>query len=287
MIEHFNRVMDYIEDNLSGEISSEKVTQIACTSDYHFRKMFSYLSGMTLTEYIKQRRFTLANQDLIQGDSVTQVAFKYGYQSVDGFSRAFKDWLGHSPSEVFQSHVQKHLSPFRFRLSIQGGISMEYKIEKKAAFKLVGVTKRVAIQFEGVNPDISELASSITPTQREHMKELGNLYPHYVLNASFDGGEHLLEESGELTHLIGFATSKESTYDDLDVVDIPELTWAIFPNTGPFPETLQDTWARTHSEWLPSSEYELVKAPQISFTKYGAPGEDVYSEIWLAVQKKK
>lgn len=165
---------------------------------------------------------------------------------------------------------------------------MEVKIETKPAFNLVGVTKRVPIQFEGENPAIKDLENSITNKQYEYMHELGDLYPHKVLNASYDGDEGILREEGNLTHLIGFASSKENPYDDLVQIHVPEHTWAIFPNTGPFPETFQDTWARTHSEWMPSSDYEFVDRPSISFTEYNEkePGKDVYSEIWLAVKKK-
>jgi len=285
-IKYFNEVMDYIESHLVEGIPPGKIAKITGTSEYHFRKMFSYLSGMTLNSYINQRRFALANSDLLKSASVTDVAFKYAYQTVEGFSRAFKVWSGRSPSDIYEAQFQKSFSPFRFTSTIKGGNSMEVNIEKKPAFNLIGVTKRVPIQFEGENPTIVELAKSITPEQREHMHELGDLYPHHVLNASYEGDEGILREEGNLTHLIGFASTKENPYDDLEQVHVPEHTWAIFPNTGPFPETLQDTWARTHSEWMPSSDYEFVNAPSISFTKHGEPGEDVYSEIWLAVKKK-
>lgn len=163
---------------------------------------------------------------------------------------------------------------------------MEFRIEEKPAFKLVGVTKREPIQFEGENTGIMALAQSITDEQRKHMRVLGDLYPQQVVNASYDFDEGRLSGKGELTHLIGFVSSKENKFDDLKTVAVQAHTWAIFPNQGPFPKTLQETWASAFAEWLPSSDYELAEAPEISFTKWGDDPSSVYSEIWLAVIKK-
>lgn len=86
--------------------------------------------------------------------------------------------------------------------------------------------------------------------------------------------------------MIGFATTKENSVDHLEQIAIEESLWAIFPNQGPFPVTLQETTAKIYSEWLPSSDYELVELPGISFTKYTTASENVYSEVWVAVKKK-
>ena len=80
--------------------------------------------------------------------------------------------------------------------------------------------------------------------------------------------------------MIGFLTIKESGFDDeFDVVEVPALTWAIFSLQGAFPKSLQDTWAKIASEWLPSTNYELAEAPEISFTGDLSDKNNVYSEI--------
>lgn len=289
MIQHFNQAMEYIELHLSEDISEERIAQLAGTSYYHFKQMFSYIAGMPLSLYIRHRRLAKANEDLIKGYSVTEVAFKYGYQSTDGFSRAFKEWSGYSPSKVLDLNMSKSFSPFKFTLSIQGGLTMEVKIVHKDAFNIVGLSEQVPIQFEGVNSAIADLASSITADQAQKMRSLADLYPHKVMNASFqinNNRNDLLNEEGNIVHVIGYATTQDNPYENLEEFSIPALTWAVFPNKGPFPKTLQDTWARTHSEWLPSVNYELVDAPQVSFTEYTQDGSDVYSEIWLAIKEK-
>lgn len=142
MLQEFNQLMDYIEKNLTKEISGKEISIIVGLSDYHFKRMFSYMAGMSLNEYIKNRRLSVANVELISGAKVTDVAYKYGYQSIEGFSRAFRDWCGFLPSEVTKNKIQKSFPKFTFIIDIRGGISMEFKIEKKEKFNIVGVSKK-------------------------------------------------------------------------------------------------------------------------------------------------
>lgn len=286
MLQEFNNLMDYIEKHLTEEISGKDISNIVGLSDYHFKRMFSYMAGMSLNEYIKNRKLSVANVELINGAKVTDIAYKYGYQSIEGFSRAFREWSGFLPSEVTKNKIQKSFPKFSFFIDIKGGISMEFKIEKKEKFTIVGVSKRVPIQFEGENNAIIELAQSITEQQRSEMHQLADLYPHQVLNVSYDFDDGFLEEKGYLTHMIGLATTKVNTFDDLEQLSIEESLWAIFPNQGPFPVTLQETTAKIYSEWLPSSGYEVADIPGISFTKHNGTSENVYSEIWMPVKEK-
>jgi AraC family transcriptional regulator len=286
MLQQFNRLMDYIEEHLTEEISGDEIAKIVGLSDYHFKRMFSYMAGMSLKEYIRNRRLSVANVELINGAKVTDIAFKYGFQSIDGFSRAFREWSGFLPSEVAKNKIQKSFPKFTFFIDIRGGISMEFKIERKEKFHIVGVSKRVPIQFEGINNDILALANSITEQQRNEMHQLADLPPYQVLNVSYDYDDGFFEEKGYLTHMIGFATTKENPFSDLEQITIDESLWAIFPNRGPFPKTLQETTAKIYSEWLPSSNYEVVDLPGISFTDHKAGTDNVYSEIWLPIREK-
>lgn len=287
MLKQLNQVVDYIEDHLTDNLSLEKISQIAGVSDYHLRTVFFHLSGLTLSEYIKNRRLSEANKDLLQGAKVTDVAFKYGYQSIDGFTRAFKSWSGFLPSEVARTGVSKAFPKLTFIITVKGGVSMDFRIVEKPAFNFVGVSKRVPMQFEGVNQEIVKLAQSITEEQRREMRALQNIEPYEIVNVSYDADAKFLKEEGELTHLIGVLTTAEEVSYRLDKVPVAAGTWAVFPNEGPFPATLQNTMARIYSEWLPASDYELVDAPSFSFTKLNEEKPDyAYSEIWIPVRKK-
>lgn len=287
LLKELNAVVDYIEEHLTDNLPLEHISEYAGVSDFHFRKIFFYLSGMTLNEYIKNRKLSEANKDLLNGEKVTDVAFKYGYQSVDGFSRAFKKWSGFLPSDAIKKRISKSFPKLSFIITVKGGISMEFRIEDKPAFYLVGVSKRVPMQFEGVNNEIVKLAQSITEEQRKEMRSLQNIEPYEIVNASYNADANFMKEEGDLTHLIGVLTTESQVSDQLDKVKVDACTWAIFPNEGPFPTTLQETMARTYSEWLPTSDYEIVNAPSFSFTKMDSQKENyAYSEIWIPVRKR-
>lgn len=287
MLKELNQVMDYIDEHLTDDLSLEIISEYAGVSDYHFRKIFFYLSGMTLNEYIKNRKLSEANKDLLKGEKVTDVAYKFGYQSLDGFTRAFKKWNGFLPSDVTKTGVSKSFPKLSFIITVKGGISMEFRIEEKPAFNLVGVSKRVPMQFEGVNNEILKLAMSITKEQKEEMHSLQNMEPCEIVNASYDADADFLKEEGELTHLIGVLTTENNISEHLDIVHVEPCTWAVFPNEGPFPSTLQETMAKVYSEWLPSSNYEVINVPTFSFTKMDEKLKDyAYSEVWIPVKKK-
>ncbi|WP_195574468.1 AraC family transcriptional regulator [Paenibacillus sp. 1001270B_150601_E10] len=287
MLRDLNQALAYIEDHLDQDIDYDKLAQLAGTSDYHFRRLFSYLSGMSLNSYIRNRRLSEASLEL-QRDPVRviDVAIKYGYQSADGFTRAFKDWCGLNPSEVKSSTQLKVFPRMTFQLTVQGGVDMNYRIVQKEAFKLVGVKKRVPIIFEGQNPEIMKLMQSITAEQRMKLQSYRNTEVSTVVNASYHFDEGRKEEKGELDHLIGSITTLDIDFEAFEVVEVPACTWAIFSSEGPFPKTMQDMWAKIASEWLPSSHYELIDVPEISFTGDMSNLQQVYSEIWIGVTEK-
>lgn len=285
MLKELNQVMNFIDDHLSEDILLTEVADYAGVSDYHFRQVFFYLSGMTLHEYIKGRKLSEANKELLNQEKVTDIAFKYGYESVEGFSRAFKKWSGYLPSEVSKLGVSKLFPKLNFYIDVKGGESMEYKFIEKPSFKFAGVRKRVPMQFEGVNNAIVELANSITPEQRETMQGIKNLEPKEIVNVSYDHINDFMEDNGNLTHMIGVLTTEEVP-SNLNSIEVPATTWAVFPNEGPFPKTLQDTYARIYSEWLPVADVQLVDVAKFSFTKMDEEKADyAYSEVWLPVER--
>ena len=164
---------------------------------------------------------------------------------------------------------------------------MEFRIEDKPAFNFVGVSKRVPMQFEGINNEIVNLAKSITNEQKEAMHSLQNMAPYEIVNVSYNADADFLKEEGDLTHMIGVLSTEDQIPELLDKVSVEACTWAIFPNEGPFPAALQETMAKTYSEWLPSSNFEVINAPTFSFTKMNEHRKDyAYSEVWIPVKKR-
>ncbi len=288
MLHKLNKAIEYIEAHLGEENLQSHMFQHIETEEYQFRQVFYAITGITLTEYIKNRRLSEASKKLLAGASVTDIAYEYGYQSIDGFSRAFKKWSGILPSQVSKKQQGKLYPQLSFVVTCKGGHSMEYKIQQMPVFFFAGVSRRVPLQFQGVNNEIVKLAQSITPDQREEMHRLQNIQPREIVNVSYQSDTNFLEESGELTHLIGVLTTEPQVGAGLEILARKAGTWAVFPNEGPFPFTLQDTMARIYSEWLLTADYKLADSLSFSFTKMDPNRPDyAYSEIWIPVTENR
>ena len=287
-LEKMNDALSYIEDNIIYEIDYKEIARLALCSEYHFQRMFSFLAGVTLAEYIRHRRLTIAAFEINNSNvRIMDIAVKYGYSSADSFSRAFQNLHGITPTEARESGKSLKAYPrMTFQLTIKGGSEMNYRLEQKEAFKIIGIKKRVPIIFNGVNPEIAAMWQSLDMETIPKLKELSNVEPMGILSASTNFSEDRMEERGELDHYIGVATTKECS-DDLIKLEIPALTWAVFESVGPFPETLQDVWGRIYSEWLPLSNYEVTPGPEILWNEQKDTTSPTFkSEIWIPVVKK-
>ncbi|PEJ03268.1 AraC family transcriptional regulator [Bacillus wiedmannii] len=287
-LKNMNAAMQYIENNLTDDIDFKEVAKIAYCSEYHFKRMFSFLAGVSLSEYIRCRRLTLAAFELKDSTAkVIDVAIKYGYNSPDSFARAFQNLHGITPSEA-RSTIRslKAYSPMTFQLSIQGGNEMNYRIEEKEPFRIIGIQKRVPIVFNGVNEEIASMWKSLDPGTIQTLKSLSNIEPTGIISASTNFSEGRMEEKGELDHYIGVASTKTCP-KQFAQLEVAASTWAIFEAVGPFPETLQNVWGRIYSEWFPSSNYELAKGPEILWNEQkDVSSPNFKSEIWIPVLKK-
>ncbi|MEW4273583.1 AraC family transcriptional regulator [Priestia megaterium] len=288
LLRNMNRALDYIEENLTNDIDFREVARLALCSEYHFKRMFSFLAGITLSEYIRRRRLTLAAFELKDSNiKVIDVAIKYNYSSPDSFTRAFQNLHGITPSEAKKSGSSLKAFPkMTFQLSIKGGNEMNYRIEEKEAFYIVGIKERVPIIFHGVNPKIAAMWESLNDETIRELKELSNVTPLGLLSASVNFSEGRMEEKGQLDHYIGVATTKDCP-DHLVQLEVPAGTWAVFEAVGPFPDTLQDVWGRIYSEWFPASTYEQVEGPEILWNEHKNVTSPTFkSEIWIPVLKK-
>ena len=285
-LERMNLALAYIEENLCDEIEMQRVEQLALCSEYHFRRMFSFLAGVSLSEYIRRRRLTLAAFELQQsGVSVLDTAVKCGYSSPDAFARAFASLHGITPSEAKSSGQPLKAYPrLSFQLTIKGASEMNYRLEEKAPFGIVGLMRRVKLIYEGVNPEIAAMWQSLDAATIATLKALCNVEPKGMISASTNFSEGR-QDGGELDHYIGVATT-EPAPDGLTRLEVPAYTWAVFESVGPFPETLQNIWGRIYAEWFPTSGYEQVHGPEILWNEgKDTTVPDYRSEIWIPVQK--
>jgi AraC family transcriptional regulator len=282
-LRQLNTAVNYIEEHLTDAIDMEKVDRIARCSEFHFQRMFSYLAEVPLSEYIRRRKMTRAAFDLQNGnEKVIDIALKYGYDSPTAFNRAFQSIHGIAPSMAKQSGiVLKAFPPIRFQLTIKGDAEMNYRIEKKDAFKIVGVKEHYAINVEEnfVNVPLfwqKTAQSGILPA----ISSCSDREPYGILGVS------TCMNGKDFDYYIAVASNKE-TPAELSEYVVPECTWVIFECVGAMPAALQNLQKRIVSEWLPSSGYEYANAPDIEVYFEGDQQADDYRcEAWLPVVKK-
>lgn len=278
-----NNAMEYIEAQLTGEMDYDRIARLAGCSLYHFRRVFSYLAGMPLGEYIRCRRLSLAGELLRQGSKVVDCAVLLGYDSADAFGKAFHAMHGIAPSEAKRANAQLvAFPPMTFQLTIKGGSRMDYRIVHLGKFNIVGFMKRITMQFEGVNHQTDSLFQRMTPDRIAVMKAMNDTEPRGMVSVSANFSERT-KEGTELDQYIGIATTHTAP-EGYDMLHVDESDWAVFTTVGEFPKSLQDTWARIYAEWLPGSGYQLTGGPEMAWNeKPDKP--DCKSEIWIPVEK--
>lgn len=272
--------MEYIETNLADNISYDKIAQIACCSTYHFQRMFPFITGVSLSEYIRRRRLTLTAFELQTTDTkVIDVALKYGYDSPEAFARAFKNLHGVIPVSARDKGVSLKAYPrMSFHISIKGDAEMNYRIEQRGSFEMFGV-------YGLINSD-QKTAFSEVPQFRKKcdddgsvdlMNELLGRFGDTVLHAALY--DHTKES---FKYMVCYNLPKGLELPErFTKISVPALTWAIFPE----PQCdLQKLWVRIYSEWFPTSEYEQVEGP--SFEMYYGMAVNVTGEIWIPIKKK-
>ena len=266
----------YMEEHLTEELNIADVARRAYVSSFHFQRMFSALCGISVGEYIRNRRMTLAAEDLLNTDEkIIDIAMKYGYDSSDSFARAFQRFHGILPSHARRgSNSLRAYAPIIIQLTMKGGHMMEYRIAEKPAFTVMGIKRMF-------NDDTSyqEIPRFWQEVMRSPNKPVCGMY-----GVCMD----LTENEGEFEYLIADNyVPWEEIPEDCEARTIPASLWAVFPCRGSLPETLQDVNTRMWSEWLPACKsYRL--AGNYNIEMYAPPAEkpeDTYSEIWLPVEK--
>ncbi|GAA5084400.1 AraC family transcriptional regulator [Microbacterium yannicii] len=287
MIAILNRVVGYVEDHLTENVDIADLARSLGTTEYHLRRMFSSLAGMPLSEYIRRRRMSVAAADVIGGGDVLGIAVRYGYGSTEAFGRAFRAVHGVGPGDVRRDGGPLRTQPqLRFRLTVEGNTPMDTRITDLTDLRLVGHAARVPLIHEGVNPHIQAHIASLPAEEHLRLKALSSAEPAGLLQVSADV-EPDYTEGSELTYLHGVAVGEGTTVpDDLDVIEVPAGSWAVFRTAGPYPAALQSTWAATATDWFPSNPWRLRPGPSIvAILDRADDFSTATSELWLPVER--
>lgn len=277
-INRLNDAMEYVEENLTGEITLEGAARRAACSAYHFQRMFPYITGVTFSEYVRRRRMTAAAMELVgSGAKIIDIAARYGYESPTAFNRAFQSVHGVPPKVAReQGTALKAFPRITFTLSIKGECAMEYRIVERKGFRVVGFGTKEAMTMEDCFEKVPRFWAEHGGDIPRLCQLMDGTEPQGVLGVSAcDGGQF----SG---YYIAVATEQPAP-EGMDEYTVPAGTWAVFPCVGPMPETMQTLQKRIITEWLPSSGYEYAAAPDIEV--YGA--DNCHNEVWLPIVKAK
>ncbi|MFZ7942907.1 AraC family transcriptional regulator [Neobacillus sp. 19] len=285
-VESLQRAIDYMEEHLLETISMKKIANQANVSVFHFQRTFAILTDITVGEYIRRRRLTLAAQELSHTNSkIIDIALKYGYDTPEAFTKAFRRQHGITPSQARNYRgMLKSYNRLMIQVSLKGADPMNYKIVEREGFQVVGVKR----EFSCVNG--------------ENLIGIPKMWD----DANTEGTSDLLIQlnNGEIKGLLGVCvenTDQQSTVIDYwiaaeSVGDVPEgfLTleipaskWVVFEVHGAMPDAIQKVWKQIYSEWFPSNHYKPAGTPELEVYFEGDPGSpNYYSEIWIPLMEE-
>lgn len=250
--------IDYVEENLTGKLDYAEIARRACSSEFHFQRVFGILCGYSLGEYIRNRRLSLAGSELASSEiKVIDAALKYGYDSPESFCRAFARFHGIPPSQAKANGAKLNsFSRLSVKLSLDGGSIMHYRIEKKDAFDVIGKTEYFPTDLEVSQKKIPEFWDKCredgTIQTLCGFLEQGNVFGDAIVGVCF---ENKAKEDA-FPYAIGAAYQGGTVAEGFRVEKIPAHTWVIFECVGAMPTALQELLRKIYSEFFPTSEYQ-------------------------------
>lgn len=285
MMQGWNRAVELIEQDLTADIEVRDLAKAAVTSEYHFRRMFSSLAGLPISEYIRRRRLTAATAEILEGVTVLDVAVRYGYGSAEAFNRAFRAMHGLSPSEARLPGAVLHSQPqLRFHLRVEGNTDMKHRIEDKPAFRLIGLKARVPLVHQGPNNAIIEFQRGLDPTVTKRLLEFADTDPAGPLSIT-DNIEEQRSEGSELDYWHAVASTQQAP-EEFESLEVPAGLWVVFEAEGKFPEVLQGMWADAATQWFPANPYRWAPGPEMLSVHVEAGGTHGRGQLWIPIERE-
>lgn len=273
----------YIEDHLLEPLEIGEIACAAALSPFYFQRGFAMLCGMSVGEYIRKRRLSQAGLAVLASDRpIIDIALDAGYDSPDGFTKAFTRFHGITPTALRKNGgTVVSFAPLVLKLSLEGGRNMEYRIEKKDAFTVLCRAETFSYEEGPVR---------VPAFWQEHFSAGGGATVRGLYGINID-----VAMSGEtFDYLIADPYDPAVAIPDgFTTRTIPAHTWAVFPCRGKMAEAMQAVNKQIFSEWLPANGvYEIAAGINVEHyddaSKYPDGIHDVnyYSEVWVPVRKK-
>ena len=289
--------ISYIEEHLNSHISAQDVAEQVYMSPLYFQRGFQVMTGYSVSEYIRNRKLYLAALELKNGNrKVIDIAFDYGYDTPESFTKAFVRFHGNSPIQVKQGGYFKTFLPLNINITVQGGNIMNYKITRMFGLKAIGFAKEFS--FDTAYDEIPKFWDEIcekyaanvyagNPPSNEYEKALiDNCIGEY--GVCIDEGK--AADEGKFTYLIAGKYTGGEVPKGMMLYEFPAGEWAVFDCVGPIPEALQSLNTQIFKEWLPGNpDYEISGNANVEWYDC-VNGEktdpDYHSAIWIPVKRK-
>ncbi|WP_129660530.1 AraC family transcriptional regulator [Rothia uropygialis] len=284
-MQEWDQAIELIEADLTAPIDVAHLAQVALTSEYHFRRMFASLAGIPVSEYIRRRRLTAATGEILAGQTVLDVAIRYGYGSAEAFNRAFKAVHGLTPTQARAPGAVLHSQPqLRFHLRVEGSNDMQHRIVNKEAFGLVGFRTRVPLIYEGPNQAIEQFEQNLDKAATDRLLAISDVDPTGPLAVTDNISERRIEGS-EVDYWHVVATSQPAP-EGFDRLDVPAGLWVVFETQGKSPEVLQYLWSDAATEWFPANPYRWARGPEMLSVQTSGDGTQVSGQLWLPIEQE-
>jgi len=284
-IESIQKAINYIEEHLLDDITMEQIAREVNSSVFHFQRTFSILTDMSIADYIRRRRLTLAAQELINTEQkVIDLSYKYGYDSPEAFTKAFRKQHNLTPSEARKKQGQlQSYNRLVIQVSLKGAEPMKYKIVEKEKFQVVGVKRTYNCQNGENLQDIPHFWNEMNSKNFDHqLIQLNNGSIKGTLGVcvpNTDQGQNGFIDYWIATDHVG------EVGENLLALEIPASKWVVFEVHGPMPDAMQNTWKQIYSEWFPSNPYKPAGTAELEvYPDEDAYSPDSYSEIWIPIQ---
>lgn len=279
-VNKINNALTYVEDNICSEIELDEVAELVDSSLYHFLRIFNVLTGKTLGSYIKERRLSLASKDVTNtSDKISEIAYRYVYESPEAFSRAFKRFHGISPQHArINASSLKAVPPLHIEFALRGFNEIDFVIERKEAFYASGVSVRTSAEKLAVHNDVSALWQAVFQNDEFDLLEQ-NSGPLGVMGISYDRIE--ADSDSCFSYMVGIE-GRHKVKDSYKTIYIPPQTWAVFPGSGVLPEAIIELRCQIYSQWFSATSYYQAIGPDIEIYKSHEDGI-VDFELWIPV----
>lgn len=284
-----------MEQHLLEVKGAEAIANEVYISSYYLQKGFKVMTGYTMSEYVRNRRLYMAALDVIMDkEKVIDIAYKYGYETPESFTKAFSRFHGYTPMQIKSDGRKiKVFLPLTISISIQGGNDMDYVVEKMKEFKVIGFER--SFSFDSSYQEIPKFWDETFHQYVEALcagkKPEGEL-EETICNCGIGGFGICIDdarETGKFRYLIAGVYTEGTVPEGMTVYEVPEMDWAKFKCKGPIPGSIQAVNTKIFQEWFPGNpDYEMAIGINIEwYSKEGNTTDTDYeSAIWIPIRKK-